>query len=160
MLPAEPFHSAQLVRPRPRCAGGVHGLLKGAGLSDADGCPEEQGPLAGSAGGGGSGDGAWSLGCWGAELPFLGPHRVPAEPVTPLLPRPPAVFREPYTVRVEDQRSMRGNTAVFKCLIPSSVQEYVRVVSWEKDTVSIVPGRRGRRGAAGRGGGERRGVGG
>ncbi|XP_032767351.1 Down syndrome cell adhesion molecule-like protein 1 homolog [Rattus rattus] len=52
-----------------------------------------------------------------------------------------AVFREPYTVRVEDQRSMRGNVAVFKCLIPSSVQEYVSVVSWEKDTVSITPGR-------------------
>nr|XP_009668394.1 PREDICTED: Down syndrome cell adhesion molecule-like protein 1 [Struthio camelus australis] len=51
-----------------------------------------------------------------------------------------AVFREPYTVRVEDQRSMRGNVAVFKCLIPSSVQEYVSVVSWEKDTVSIIPG--------------------
>ncbi|XP_036179864.1 Down syndrome cell adhesion molecule-like protein 1 [Myotis myotis] len=51
-----------------------------------------------------------------------------------------AVFREPYTVRVEDQRSMRGSMAVFKCLIPSSVQEYVSVVSWEKDTVSIVPG--------------------
>ncbi|XP_036048333.1 Down syndrome cell adhesion molecule-like protein 1 isoform X1 [Onychomys torridus] len=50
-----------------------------------------------------------------------------------------AVFREPYTVRVEDQRSMRGNVAVFKCLIPSSVQEYVSVVSWEKDTVSITP---------------------
>lgn len=53
-----------------------------------------------------------------------------------------AVFREPYTVRVEDQRSMRGSMAVFKCLIPSSVQEYVSVVSWEKDTVSIVPGRK------------------
>ncbi|NWI57685.1 DSCL1 protein, partial [Calyptomena viridis] len=50
-----------------------------------------------------------------------------------------AVFREPYTVRVEDQRSMRGNVAVFKCLIPSSVQEYVSVISWEKDTVSIIP---------------------
>ncbi|KAG1951287.1 Down syndrome cell adhesion molecule-like protein [Pimephales promelas] len=50
-----------------------------------------------------------------------------------------AVFREPYTVRVADQRSMRGNVAVFKCLIPSAVQEYVSVVSWEKDTVSIVP---------------------
>ncbi|XP_039197745.1 Down syndrome cell adhesion molecule-like protein 1 isoform X3 [Crotalus tigris] len=33
---------------------------------------------------------------------------------------------------------MRGNVAVFKCLIPSSVQEYVNVVSWEKDTVSII----------------------
>ncbi|KAG8141726.1 hypothetical protein E2320_007272 [Naja naja] len=53
-----------------------------------------------------------------------------------------AVFREPYTVRVEDQRSMRGNVAVFKCLIPSSVQEYVNVVSWEKDTVSIISGKR------------------
>ncbi|XP_064424751.1 cell adhesion molecule DSCAML1 [Latimeria chalumnae] len=37
---------------------------------------------------------------------------------------------------------MRGNAAVFKCLIPPSVQEYVSVVSWEKDTVSIVPGNR------------------
>ncbi|KAI4787392.1 hypothetical protein KUCAC02_036493 [Chaenocephalus aceratus] len=53
-----------------------------------------------------------------------------------------AVFREPYTVRVADERSMRGNVAVFKCLIPSAVQEYVSVVSWEKDTVSIVPGRK------------------
>ncbi|XP_056138796.1 cell adhesion molecule DSCAML1 [Lampris incognitus] len=53
-----------------------------------------------------------------------------------------AVFREPYTVRVADQRSMRGNVAVFKCLIPAAVQEYVSVVSWEKDTVSIVPGNR------------------
>lgn len=37
---------------------------------------------------------------------------------------------------------MRGNVAVFKCLIPSSVQEYVSVVSWEKDTVSIIPGKK------------------
>ncbi|TNN88646.1 Down syndrome cell adhesion molecule-like protein 1 [Liparis tanakae] len=50
-----------------------------------------------------------------------------------------AVFREPYTVRVADQRSMRSNVAVFKCLIPAAVQEYVSVVSWERDTVSIVP---------------------
>lgn len=62
-----------------------------------------------------------------------------------------AVFREPYTVRVEDQRSMRGSMAVFKCLIPSSVQEYVSVVSWEKDTVSIVPGRKTGATQAGRG---------
>jgi len=53
---------------------------------------------------------------------------------------PASVFREPYTVRVADQRSMRGNVAVFKCLIHSAVQEYVSVVSWEKDTVSIVTG--------------------
>ena len=53
------------------------------------------------------------------------------------------VFREPYTVRVADQRSMRGNVAVFQCLIPTAVQEYVSVVSWERDTVSIMPGRGG-----------------
>ncbi|KAJ3589441.1 hypothetical protein NHX12_010286 [Muraenolepis orangiensis] len=37
---------------------------------------------------------------------------------------------------------MRGNVAVFKCLIPSAVQEYVSVVSWERDTVSITTGNR------------------
>lgn len=47
---------------------------------------------------------------------------------------------------------MRGNTAVFKCLIPSSVQEYVSVVSWEKDTVSITPGKKGRWGRCRRAG--------
>ena len=62
-----------------------------------------------------------------------------------------AVFREPYTVRVEDQRSMRGSVAVFKCLIPSSVQEYVSVVSWEKDTVAIIPGKKGPRHCTGGG---------
>lgn len=74
---------------------------------------------------------------------------------------PPAVFREPYTVRVADQRSMRGNVAVFKCLIPAAVQEYVSVVSWEKDTVSIVPGRAllGRAGGEGWGKGGKIGVG-
>ena len=51
------------------------------------------------------------------------------------------VLREPYTVRVEDQKTMRGNVAVFKCIIPSSVEAYITVVSWEKDTVSLVSGR-------------------
>lgn len=48
-----------------------------------------------------------------------------------------AVLREPYTVRVEDQKAMRGNVAVFKCIIPASVEAYITVVSWEKDTLSI-----------------------
>lgn len=47
------------------------------------------------------------------------------------------VLREPYTVRVEDQKAMRGNVAVFKCIIPASVEAYITVVSWEKDTMSI-----------------------
>jgi hypothetical protein len=42
---------------------------------------------------------------------------------------------------VEDQKTMRGNVAVFKCIIPSSVEAYITVVSWEKDTVSLVSGR-------------------
>ncbi|XP_012414426.1 cell adhesion molecule DSCAM [Trichechus manatus latirostris] len=53
-----------------------------------------------------------------------------------------AVLREPYTVRVEDQKTMRGNVAVFKCIIPSLVEAYITVVSWEKDTVSLVSGSR------------------
>ena len=52
-----------------------------------------------------------------------------------------SVFREPYTVRVEDQKAMRGNVAVFKCIIPASVEAYVTVVSWEKDTVSLSSGK-------------------
>ncbi|XP_061072325.1 cell adhesion molecule DSCAML1 [Conger conger] len=75
-----------------------------------------------------------------AEEALFGPPPRSAQRV-PRLPRATGcdwqVFREPYTVRVADQRSMRGNVAVFKCLIPAAVQEYVSVVSWEKDTVSI-----------------------
>lgn len=52
-----------------------------------------------------------------------------------VLPLP--VLREPYTVRVEDQKAMRGSVAVFKCIIPASVEAYITVVSWEKDTMSI-----------------------
>lgn len=32
---------------------------------------------------------------------------------------------------------MRGSVAVFKCIIPASVEAYITVVSWEKDTMSI-----------------------
>uniref|UniRef100_A0AAR2J4L7 Cell adhesion molecule DSCAM n=1 Tax=Pygocentrus nattereri TaxID=42514 RepID=A0AAR2J4L7_PYGNA len=53
-----------------------------------------------------------------------------------------AVLREPYTVRVADQTAMRGSVAVFKCIIPSSVEKYVTVVSWERDTVPLVSGPR------------------
>uniref|UniRef100_A0A1A8QQI8 Cell adhesion molecule DSCAM n=1 Tax=Nothobranchius rachovii TaxID=451742 RepID=A0A1A8QQI8_9TELE len=53
-----------------------------------------------------------------------------------------AVSREPYTVRVADQKAFRGSVAVFKCIIPASVEAYVTVVSWEKDTVSLSSGQR------------------
>lgn len=55
----------------------------------------------------------------------------------------PTVSREPYTVRVADQKAMRGSVAVFKCIIPASVEAYVTVVSWEKDTVSLSSGKTG-----------------
>ncbi|XP_052463751.1 cell adhesion molecule DSCAM-like isoform X2 [Carassius gibelio] len=53
-----------------------------------------------------------------------------------------AVLREPYTVRVADQTAMRGSVAVFKCIIPSSVENYINVVSWERDTLPLVSGAR------------------
>lgn len=53
----------------------------------------------------------------------------------------PAVLREPYTVRVADHTAMRGGVAVFKCIIPPSVENYITVVSWERDTVPLVSGR-------------------
>ena len=53
---------------------------------------------------------------------------------------PLPVFREPYTVRVEDQKAMRGSVAVFKCIIPTFVEAYVSVVSWEKDTNTLGSG--------------------
>lgn len=40
-----------------------------------------------------------------------------------------------------DQKAMRGSVAVFKCIIPASVEAYVTVVSWEKDTVSLSSGK-------------------
>lgn len=43
-------------------------------------------------------------------------------------------------MRVADQKAMRGSVAVFKCIIPASVEAYVTVVSWEKDTVSLSSG--------------------
>ncbi|KAA0704195.1 Down syndrome cell adhesion molecule CHD2 [Triplophysa tibetana] len=49
-----------------------------------------------------------------------------------------AVLREPYTVRVADHTAMRGGVAVFKCIIPPSVENYITVVSWERDTVPLV----------------------
>lgn len=43
-------------------------------------------------------------------------------------------------MRVADQKAMRGSVAVFKCIIPASVEAYITVVSWEKDTVSLSSG--------------------
>ena len=45
-----------------------------------------------------------------------------------------AVIVGDYEVQVYDQLVMVGNTAVFKCVIPAYVEEYVTVTSWLHDT--------------------------
>lgn len=35
-----------------------------------------------------------------------------------------------YTVNLVEENVLRGNAAIFKCLIPSFVTEYVSVASW------------------------------
>uniref|UniRef100_UPI00358E298A cell adhesion molecule DSCAM-like n=1 Tax=Myxine glutinosa TaxID=7769 RepID=UPI00358E298A len=52
------------------------------------------------------------------------------------------VVREPYTVRVEDQKAMLGQPAVFHCLLPPSLSSVIAVVSWERDTTPITTGGR------------------
>ena len=37
-------------------------------------------------------------------------------------------------------KAMRGSVAVFKCIIPTFVEAYVSVVSWEKDTNTLGSG--------------------
>lgn len=39
-----------------------------------------------------------------------------------------------YEAILHDMFVIRGNTAIFKCIVPSFVADYVSVVSWE-DTV-------------------------
>lgn len=73
-------------------------------------------------------------------LPFLPPVSPSFSPLCLSFFSLDAVFREPYTVRVEDQKAMRGSVAVFKCIIPTFVDAYVSVVSWEKDTNTLGSG--------------------
>lgn len=41
-----------------------------------------------------------------------------------------AVVSQSYTVNLVEENVLRGNAAIFKCLIPSFVTEYVSVTSW------------------------------
>lgn len=43
------------------------------------------------------------------------------------------VIRVKYEVRTYDDFVVKGNTAVLKCYVPSSVKDFVPVVSWETD---------------------------
>lgn len=41
-----------------------------------------------------------------------------------------SVVSQAYTVNLVEENVLRGNAAIFKCLIPSFVTEYVHVASW------------------------------
>ncbi|KAF8796585.1 Down syndrome cell adhesion molecule-like [Argiope bruennichi] len=43
------------------------------------------------------------------------------------------VIRVKYEIRTYDDFVVKGNTAVLKCYVPSSVQDFVPVISWETD---------------------------
>ncbi|CAH2108338.1 unnamed protein product [Euphydryas editha] len=52
-----------------------------------------------------------------------------------------AVVSQAYTVNLVEENVLRGNAAIFKCLIPSFVTEYVHVASWiiiEDDEIEIL----------------------
>ncbi|VEN44085.1 unnamed protein product [Callosobruchus maculatus] len=44
-----------------------------------------------------------------------------------------AVVSQSYTANVMDESVLKGNTAIFKCHIPSFVSDYVQVTSWLQD---------------------------
>lgn len=45
-----------------------------------------------------------------------------------------------YEIRLFDEFVLRGNIAVLRCPIPSSVSDYVKVISWERiDGFMITP---------------------
>ncbi|GBM34713.1 hypothetical protein AVEN_258558-1, partial [Araneus ventricosus] len=43
------------------------------------------------------------------------------------------IIRVKYEIRTYDDFVVKGNTAVLKCYVPSSVQDFVPVISWETD---------------------------
>jgi len=45
------------------------------------------------------------------------------------------VMKEKFQVRVESTASSLGNDVALKCVIPKSLQDFVVVTSWVKDSV-------------------------
>lgn len=43
-----------------------------------------------------------------------------------------SVVIQKYEIRLFDEFVLRGNIAVLRCPIPSSVTDYVKVISWER----------------------------
>ena len=44
---------------------------------------------------------------------------------------PPSVVYQEYLTQVMDESVLRGNSAIFKCAIPSFVADFVSVQAWE-----------------------------
>lgn len=52
-----------------------------------------------------------------------------------------SVILQKYDIHLSDEYVIRGNMAVLRCPIPSFVQDYVQVISWERvDGFLITPG--------------------
>lgn len=49
------------------------------------------------------------------------------------------VHPQPYSVEVYDEYVIPGNTAVFKCSIPSFVRDQVLVTQWMQDSSDLIP---------------------
>lgn len=43
------------------------------------------------------------------------------------------VLKTKYEVQVYDETVVNGNIAILRCIVPSSVSEYVSVTSWVQD---------------------------
>lgn len=52
------------------------------------------------------------------------------------------VVSQKYVTRVIDEDVLAGNSAIFKCMIPSFVADFVSVQSWvDSEATVFVPGR-------------------
>ena len=48
------------------------------------------------------------------------------------------VIKQNYDVQVSDEFSFRGNTAVLKCNIPKSAENYLSLTSWIRDELITI----------------------
>ena len=56
-----------------------------------------------------------------------------------------SVLLQNYRVQLHDKHVMRGNTAVFKCIVPVFVKDYVIVTSWSKASDMLTTGKSNQR---------------
>lgn len=49
-----------------------------------------------------------------------------------------AVLKSRYEIQVYDESVVTGNIAILRCIVPSSVSEYVITTSWSQDNSNII----------------------